>query len=297
VSASTAAPGGRIAAAAVLLGLLLAVPGRAAAQDTAADPAAVERGRQVFLAASCASCHTADETKRLAGGRALKTPFGTFYTPNITPDPQHGIGRWSFGDFRRALREGIAPDGSPFYPAFPYTSYAGMADQDVAALWAYLRSQPAHAVANRPHALDFPYDLRPLLWPWRWLFFDPAPPPAAAPAGGADPVERGRYLVHALGHCGECHTPRNLFGAMEEDSFLAGNASGPEGSEVPDITPAGIGEWSAKDIAYYLESGFTPEFDAAGGPMAEVIQESTSQLPPEDRQAIAAYLKTLPARP
>lgn len=258
-----------------------------------ADP--VARGEYVFDAAGCAGCHTAPEGERLAGGRALDTPFGTFRTPNITPDPEHGIGGWSDADFARAMREGVGPDGTVYYPAFPYTSYTAMTERDLLDLKAYLDAQPPVARANQPHDLDAPYGWRFLLPAWRLLHFEPGELPEEP--GRDAQWRRGRYLVRALGHCGECHTPRNGLGAMDEDRFLAGSEAGPEGRPIPNITPhpeAGIGSWSAGDIALLLELGMLPDGDFAGGGMNEVIEAGTSRLTPEDRAAIAAYLLSLP---
>lgn len=259
----------------------------------AADP--VARGEYVFDAAGCAGCHTAPDGERLAGGRALETPFGTFRTPNITPDPEHGIGGWSDADFVRAMREGVGPGGTVYFPAFPYTSYTGMTERDLLDLKAYLDAQPAVAQADQPHELDAPYGWRFLLPAWRLLHFEPGELPEEP---GRDPQwHRGRYLVQALGHCGECHTPRNRLGAMDEDRFLGGSEAGPEGRPVPNITPhpeTGIGSWSPGDVTFLLETGMLPDGDFVGGGMNEVVEASTSRLTPEDRAAITAYLLSLP---
>ncbi|MDF2095865.1 cytochrome c [Aquibaculum arenosum] len=268
------------------------------AEATADLSPAEERGRQVFLAASCAGCHTApDEGTFLAGGRAISSPFGTFYSPNITPHPEAGLGNWSEAEFARALREGRMPGGSAYYPAFPYTSYTGMSDADVSDLWAYIQTIEPSDQANREHDLSFPFGFRFLLEPWRLLFFEEGrfePDPALS-----EEEARGAYLVEVLGHCGECHTPRNRLGAQEQDRAFGGTATGPDGRRVANITPHedGLADWSAGDIAYYLETGFTPEFDYAGGAMVEVIETSTSQLSDADRQAMAAYLKRLAPLP
>jgi mono/diheme cytochrome c family protein len=275
--------------------------GTAAAQPSNAEPApppdveAVARGEYVFNAAGCLGCHTVKDGDRLAGGRALETPFGTFYTPNITPHPEQGIGGWSDEDFIRALREGVGPDGTGYFPAFPYTSYTHMSDADLRDLKAYLDAQPASAQENRPHDLPAPFGWRFLLPVWQALFLEEGELP---PEDGRDASwHRGRYLVQALGHCGECHTPRNMLGAMEEDGFLAGTPDGPEGKPVPGITQDpenGIGSWSEGDIAFLLEIGMLPDGDFVGGGMNEVVEQGTSKLTPEDRQAIAAYLLTVP---
>lgn len=280
-----------------LFSTVLALAAFGLAGAGAAEPD-VERGAYIFHAASCAGCHTPKDGAFLAGGRALATRFGTFYSPNITPDPETGIGDWSFAAFAQALRHGLSPSGEPYYPAFPFTSYRGIAERDLADLWAYLRSVEPVRQANRPHELSFPYSLRSALWVWRWLKFEPDAPVATVMAD--EPLARGAYLVEVLGHCQECHTPRDLLGATRPSRAFAGNPDGPEGDRVPNITPdpqAGIGAWSAEDIATYLKSGMTPDFDFAGGAMGGVIADSTSKLTDADRAAIVAYLKALPPRP
>lgn len=290
VRARARRPGWRaLAFAAVLAAAPSAV---AAAEET------VERGAYVFRAAGCHTCHTADDGPALAGGRALETPFGTFRTPNITPHDSEGIGSWGLEDFTRALRRGEAPGGAPYYPSFPYTSYAGMTDEDVAALFAYLQRREPVARTNRGHDLDFPYSLRPLLRVWRFLFFEPAR--FEADPEKSEQWNRGAYLVRHLAHCGECHTPRNFLGAPVESRHLAGADSGPEGDPVPNITPHpedGIGDWGPRDIVFYLQTGFDPDGDVAGGAMSDVIDDGTSHLREADLEAIAAYLMSLPARP
>jgi len=256
-----------------------------------ADPG---RGARIFNAGGCASCHAAPGARGearlvLSGGLRLKTPFGTFVAPNISPDPDHGIGAWSEADFVSAVMLGTAPDGRHYYPAFPYTSYARMRQEDVRDLFAYLKTLPPSERADEPHELGFPFNIRRGLGLWKLLYLSPEP----VTSGGDETVARGRYLVEGPGHCGECHTPRDPFGGLDLDRWLRG-APSPDGEgKVPDITPARL-DWSAADIAYYLETGFTPDFDSAGGAMVEVI-ENISRLPAEDRQAIAAYLKSLAA--
>ena len=277
--------------------LSLAVFAAAHGGATAAERDPAERGRYLAAAASCETCHTAEGGQPFAGGRALKTPFGTFYTPNITPDGETGIGRWTESQFLRALREGVRPDGADYYPAFPYTSFTKLADADALAIRAYLSSIPAVRQPNRPHALSFPYSWRFLLNGWKWLFFDPG---RFRPMPGRSAEEnRGAYLVTAVVHCGECHTPRNSLGAMDNDRFLAGNPAGPDGKSVPNITPdpkAGIGNWSEDEIVQVLTDGQTPNFDEVAGSMAEVVR-NTARLSPEDRRAIAAYLQLVPPVP
>ncbi len=274
-----------------LLGTLLFVGGTLGAEPPA------DRGEYLFRAAGCGGCHTDEKNKRpaLAGGPALKTPFGTFYGPNITPDPVYGLGRWNEADFVRALREGISPTGEHYYPAFPYTSYTRLADADLRLLWDYLRRQKPVAQPSTPHALPWYLRLRPLLGVWKRLFFTTG---AYAPRADRDTAwNRGAYLVEAVVHCGECHTSRNLLGAPRSGLMLAGTRDGPEDAVVPNITPdkkTGVGRWRKNEIVEYLDSGMTPDGDYAGDLMAEVIDRSTSVLTRADREAIAAYLLSLP---
>jgi mono/diheme cytochrome c family protein len=261
----------------------------------AADDAMAMRGGYLFGAADCAGCHTDAKNggKPLAGGRALATPFGTFYGPNITPDPQYGIGKWSEADFRRALREGLGPDGSHLFPVFPFPSFTGMTDQDIGAIYAFIQAQPPVAQANKPHEVKPPFGWRFLLVGWRLLFFSEGPL-KPDPAHDAE-WNRGNYLVNAVAHCGECHTPRNLMGALKTSEAFAGNPHGPDGQKAPNITPdpvKGIGKWSLEDIETLLKTGQTPSFDFVGSGMAEVVK-GTGQLTDGDRHAIAVYLKTL----
>lgn len=287
---------GRRRIAALLAGVLMLAPA-AMAMAGAPDPSAVARGAYIFAAADCAGCHTdvKNAGKPLAGGRALTTPFGTFFTPNITPDPRDGLGRWSLGDFRRALHEGVSPEGYDYFPAFPYTAFTAMSDGDIADLWAYLRTLAPVAQADRPHALTPPFGWRFLLPAWRLLFFRAGPLPPA-PGKNAE-WRRGDYLVNAVAHCGECHTPRNWLGGLERSRGFAGNPAGPDGQKAPNITPdakTGIGDWSVEDITTLLKSGQTPDFETVGRGMAEVVK-GTAALTDSDRRAIAAYLKALPA--
>lgn len=260
------------------------------------------KGAYIFKAAGCANCHT-DPGKKgknarpkgepLAGGRPLKTPFGTFYTPNITPS-EAGMGAWSFADFQRAMIKGVAPNGAPYYPAFPYTSYTGMTTADLEDLWTYLKSQKASDRANQSHELNFPFNIRALMHGWRLLFFAPGDVGDPDPSKSAE-WQRGAYLVRVLAHCGECHTPRNVMGAMDRSRELSGNPEGP-GGKIPDLSPAnkkGVVTWSREDVLEYLSSGMTPEGDFAGGEMAEVIDHSTGILTEGDRTAIAEFVKTL----
>ena len=251
----------------------------------------VTHGETVFWAAGCASCHKADDSENsleLPGGLQFKTPFGTFVAPNISSDPNTGIGDWTQAQFASAVLNGTSPDGAHYYPAFPYSSYAKMTDSDVADLWAFMQTLPAVARENEPHELGFPFNIRLSLGGWKLLFLNRE----FVAAADTPELERGRYLVEALGHCTECHTPRNALGGLDTARWMDG-APVPDGKgKTPGITPAHL-NWSAGDIAYYLETGFTPDFDSAGGEMAAVVQ-NTAKLSPEDRAAIAAYVKALP---
>jgi len=255
-----------------------------------------KRGEYLAKAGGCVGCHTEEKQDAVAfaGGRALKTPFGTFYGPNITPHPQAGIGRWTEADFVRALRAGVRPDGAAYYPAFPYTSYTNISDADLRDLWAYLRTLPQSARANQAHDLGFPFGWRFLVRFWKWLFFAPGPLPADPQRPPA--VSRGAYLVQALGHCGECHTPRNALGAMDRSRFLAGG-KGPDGKGVPNLTPTRLKKWGDGELKEFLVKGITPDGDVPAETMGEVIQNTTSQLTPEDLAALIAYLRSLPPLP
>jgi mono/diheme cytochrome c family protein len=266
----------------------------ASAQRAANDQ--IARGEYIFNAAGCLGCHTIPKGgQRLAGGRALKTPFGTFYSPNITPDRGTGIGGWTDEDFIRAMREGKSPNGTSYFPVFPYTSFTHLADGDLRDLKAYLDAQPPVPQRNKPHDVSPPFGWRFLLPVWQALFLDKGGLPDEP--GRDEQWKRGRYLVQAAGHCGECHSPRNFMGAVDHARMLAGSPTGPEGKAVPNITSdpeKGIGKWSAGEVAFLLEIGMQPDGDFVGGGMNEVVENSTSKLTPEDRAAIAAYLRTVP---
>jgi mono/diheme cytochrome c family protein len=271
--------------------LLAAAAGGATAQGGDA-----KRGEYLAKAGGCMGCHT--EAKEgavpFAGGRALKTPFGTFFGPNITPHPQAGIGRWTEADFVRALRLGLRPDGAHYFPAFPYPSYTKISDADLRDLWAYLRTLSPSDRASQAHDLRFPFGWRFLVAGWKWLYFTPGPhadDPKLSPA-----LNRGAYLVRALGHCGECHTPRNSLGGPRQDRSLAGG-KGPEGKGVPNLTPTRLKKWDDGELKAFLTTGLTPDGDVPGEAMAEVINNTTSQLTPSDLAAILAYLRSLPPLP
>ena len=255
-----------------------------------------KRGAYLAKAAGCLGCHT--EVKQgatpYAGGRELKTPFGAFYGPNITPHPGAGIGRWSEADFLRALREGRRSDGAHYFPAFPYPAFTRITDADARDLWAHLRTVPASSRANRAHDLAFPYNLRFLVGFWKWLYFTPRP--FVADAGRSPALNRGAYLVDALGHCGECHTPRTWLGGPKKAQAFAG-AKLADRSGAPNLTPTRLKKWDDAELKDFLSSGLTPDGDVVGDTMGEVIRNTTSQLTPQDLAALIAYLRTLPALP
>jgi mono/diheme cytochrome c family protein len=286
-----------IAIVALLGGLafwLLTIPQTVSAGALAPRTADLANGRTMFIAGGCSGCHAvpgADDKTRLGGGLALKSPFGTFYVPNISPDPRDGIGRWSEADFVTALTKGTSPDGRHYYPAFPYTSYQRMRIDDLRDLFAYLKTLPPVSGTVRDHDLPFPLTVRRGLGLWKLLYLDGKPfmPDPAK----SEMLNRGGYLVQGPGHCAECHSPRNLFGGIIAAQRFAGGPN-PEGKGwIPNITAKELGDWSDKDIAYLLETGQTPEGDSVGGSMAEVVRH-TAQLAAEDRTAIAAYIKSLP---
>lgn len=255
-------------------------------------------GELLFWAGGCGSCHAPAKAEgeaklSLGGGQELVTPFGTFRVPNISPDTATGIGGWSNADFVTAMVKGVSPDGRHYYPAFPYTSYQRMTVTDLIDLKGYLDTLPAVPNTVAGHDLSFPFNVRRGLGLWKLLYLDGetfTPDPSRSEA-----VNRGAYLVEGPGHCGECHTPRDFIGGPRMDRHLAGGPA-PEGEGfVPNLTPheSGLGGWSAADIAYAMETGFTPDYDTLGGSMTSV-QENMSHLPASDREAIAAYLKSIP---
>lgn len=253
------------------------------------------RGRRMFFAGGCDSCHSTPEQPdplNLGGGLELKTPLGSFYPPNISSDLADGVGAWREVDLANALLSGVSPRGRHYYPAFPYTSYQRMVPGDVADLIAFLRTLPP--VRGRPpgHKLSFPFSLRRALGIWKLLFFD-NDALAPVPSESAE-WNLGRYLVEGAGHCGECHTPRNLLGAMKPSLHLAGAPALDGKGNAPNLTGAGLAEWTKADIVEALTSGFTPEGDVLGGGMTSVVR-NLAQLPQSDREAIAVYLKSLPA--
>ena len=255
-----------------------------------------KRGEYLAKAGGCVGCHTEarEGATPFAGGRALKTPFGTFYGPNITPHPGAGLGRWSEADFVRAMREGVRPDGANYYPAFPYPSFTRITDADLRDLWAYLRSLPPSAQPSRRHELGLLYRARFTLGVWKSLYFHPGPFTPDAQKSAA--LNRGAYLVQALGHCGECHTPRNWLGGPRRERTLAGGKM-PDGATASNLTPARLKESSDAELRDVLTSGLLPDGDVLGEAMGEVVRNTTSQLTREDLDAIIAYLRSLPPLP
>jgi mono/diheme cytochrome c family protein len=295
-----------LGAAGALAFYLVTMPVTAPASALPAHTPDPANGKYMFAAGGCAECHAVPregcndlkirQAEILAGGRCLKTPFGTFNVPNISPDKATGIGNWTTLDFVNAMKHGVAPNGTYLYPAFPYPSYQRMTYEDLIDLRAYLDTLPAVNNKVPPPKLRFPYNVRRALGLWDRLYVDGktfTPDPNASAE-----INRGAYLVQGPGHCSECHSSRNLLGGIVKGTEFAG-ARGLEGKgHVPNITPSkdGIGDWSEEDIAYLLETGNLPDYDTIGEAMAPV-QRNMAKLTPEDRDAIAAYIKSLPPRP
>lgn len=261
-----------------------------------ANADAAARGAYIVHMADCAPCHTANGGVPFAGGRAFVLPFGTIYTPNLTPDPETGIGKWTDADFLNAVHRGIAPDGSRYYPAFPYTSYTLLTDQDVLAIKAYLFSLKPVKQANKPNTFAFPYNQRWLMTIWAGLF---NPDHRFRPVEGQSAEwNRGAYLVEAAGHCGECHTPRNLMQALDQRrKFAGGVAEGWNAYNISTDKVSGIGDWSAADLTAYISTGHANGHGVASGPMGEAVALSLSRLTTSDIAAIVTYLRSVPAAP
>jgi mono/diheme cytochrome c family protein len=283
------------AAAGVAVFWWLTIPATIPADVLPAHTADLANGKATFNAGGCSSCHAVPgqpDRTRLGGGLAIPSPFGTFYTPNISPDQADGIGRWSEADFLTALVKGTSPARSHYFPAFPYPSYQHAKLEDLRDLFAYLKTLPPVSGKAPDHQVPFPFDIRRNVGIWKLLFLD-GKPFIPDPARSAQ-WNRGAYLINGLAHCAECHSPRNFLGGIVASERFAGGPN-PEGEGwVPNITQKGLSDWSEKDIGYFLETGQTPDGDTIGGSMAQVIR-NTSQLSPEDRSAMAAYLKSLPA--
>ena len=283
------------ASRAILAGVLLCTASAVAHAQTNPSAETIARGRALAGAADCASCHTADPSKPFAGGKRIDTPFGAIYSPNLTPDRETGLGGWSDDDFIRALRHGVAPDGSRYYPAFPYPNFTRMIRDDVLAIRAYLATLTPFRNARRPPQLRWPLNYRVLMRGWNWLFFRP---------GIFEPNQqksaewnRGGYLVEGAAHCGACHTPKNMFGADKRGQAYGGNLiQGWFAPRLDGSDRSGLKSWSVEDVAEYLSSGRNGK-SHAGGLMAEVVVNSTSKMSDADIRAIAVYLKDLPAGP
>jgi len=272
----------------------LTTPSMMVAITEAAYTPNLANGETIFNAGGCSSCHAVPgqpDRLKLGGGLALASPFGTFYVPNISPDAADGIGRWSEAQFIEAVTRGVSPEGAHYFPAFPYTTYAHARVSDVRDLFAYLKTLAPVVGKVRDHDVRFPFNIRRNVGIWKWLFMDDKP---FAPDTARSPQwNRGAYLVNALGHCAECHSPRNFLGGIVAAQRFAGGPD-PDGKGwVPNITQKGLSDWSEKDIAYLLESGQTPDGDSVGGSMVAVIK-NTSLLNEADRAAIANYVKSLP---
>lgn len=259
--------------------------------------AQIEQGRYLARVGNCMGCHTVKGGQAYAGGAVIPTPFGAFFGPNITPDTETGIGSWSADDFWQALHNGKAKNGDLLYPAFPFTDYTRINRADSDAIYAYLLTVTPVRQANRPHELDFPYNQRTLMAGWRALYFSPGV--QENEAGESEQWNRGRYLVNGLGHCAACHAPRNGLGAIADSAGLTGGVIPGLGWYAPALTQdrqAGLGAWSAADIASLLKTGIAAH-STASGPMAEVVQNSTQYLNDADATAIGVYLASLPATP
>jgi mono/diheme cytochrome c family protein len=286
-----------VAAAVLALGALwfLTIPHTVPASALGAHTPDLANGKELFYAGGCASCHVVPKQPdklKLGGGLALRSPFGTFYVPNISSDPKDGIGGWSEAQFVTAMVKGTSPSGEHLFPAFPYTSYQRITFEDLRDLFAFLKTLPAAAGRVRDHDVPFPFNVRRLLGGWKLLFLD-GKPFALDPSKSAE-WNRGAYLVNGAGHCAECHSPRNALGAIVAGLRFTGGPSPDGQGGVPNITQFKLKNWSAADIAGTLENGDTPDSDRVGGSMVEVVR-NTSQLSAADRMAVAVYIKSLPA--
>jgi mono/diheme cytochrome c family protein len=291
----------RLLLAILLLGLLGAAafwfmtkPQVISANELPAHQPNLDNGKVMFFAGGCTSCHATpkeEDRTRLGGGMELKSPFGSFYPPNISPHPKDGIGSWTEAQFVTAMMKGTSPDGRHYFPSFPYTSYQRMTLTDLRDMFAFIKTLPPVEGRVRDHDVHFPFNVRLALGGWKWLYLDGrrfTPNPNR-------PVDwnRGAYLVNAPGHCAECHSPRNLLGAIVEEQRFAGGPN-PEGEgTIPNITQHSLSEYSEKDIVEILTTGMNPDGDNVGSSMAAVVR-NTAQLPESDRAAIASYIKSLP---
>jgi mono/diheme cytochrome c family protein len=272
---------------------VVTIPATVPASALASHTPNLDNGKTMFLIGGCASCHATpgqDDKTRLGGGVGLKSPFGTFYTPNISPDPNLGIGKWTEANFVTAMVKGTSPDGRHYFPAFPYTSYQRIGTGDLRDLFAYLKTLPAVQDNSKPHDVPFPFNIRRTLGGWKFLFLDGKP-------FEGDPTKdaawnRGAYLVNGPGHCAECHSPRNILGGIIASQRFAGGPAPDGDGFVPNITQKGL-SMSHEQVVKLLETGETPDGDTVGGEMGKVVA-NTAKLSPEDRAAIATYIKSLP---
>jgi mono/diheme cytochrome c family protein len=291
----------RLLLAIVLLGLVGAVafwfvtkPQVIAASELPAHQPNLDNGKVMFFAGGCTSCHATpkqEDRTRLGGGMELKSPFGSFYPPNISPHPKDGIGSWTEAQFVTAMMKGTSPDGRHYFPSFPYASYQRMTLADLRDMFAFIKTLPPVEGRVRDHDVGFPFNLRLALGGWKWLYLDGGrfTPDPNRPVNW----NRGAYLVNGPGHCAECHSPRNLLGAIVEERRFAGGPN-PEGEgTIPNVTQHSLSAYSEKDIVEILTTGMNPEGDNVGGSMAAVVR-NTAQLPEADRAAMATYIKSLP---
>ncbi len=273
--------------AAVVTGYCLLQPiasGDILAESTE-QPGNVANGAYLARISGCIACHTDSENNgKLVAGASLDSPYGQFYAPNLTTDAETGIGNWTLNDFARAVRQGISPAGDAYYPAFPYEFFSQLSDQDVRDLWAAFRTVPPVNQPAPPSQLSFPYSLKQGLPVWQRLF--------QLQPNAVETANRGAYLAEVSGHCAACHTPRNLFGSLRQDQWLQGIEASGETEAIPAITANALrkNNWTVEDIAYALKTGITPEGDALGGGMGEVIKHGSRFMSEADRQAIAEYL-------
>ena len=273
-------------------------PRTISAKSLSPRQADLANGQLTFNVGGCSSCHATPsrgtseaERTRLGGGLPLETPFGVFHVPNISQDEEDGIGGWSEAQFVTAVARGTSPAGAHYYPAFPYASYAHAKIDDLRDLYAYMKTLPQVSGRAPDHQLTFPFNIRATVGVWKWLFFNDAAVKGDSSQSAA--WNRGTYLVTSLGHCAECHSPRNALGGIIAAQRFAGGPN-PEGEGfVPNITQKRLGDWSEKDIAYFLETGQTPDGDSTGGSMTRVVR-NMALLPAADRNAIAIYIKSLP---
>jgi mono/diheme cytochrome c family protein len=276
---------------AVVLSASCAVP---AGAEPASDPSLVARGRYLAKAADCMPCHTSTSGKSFAGGLKMNTPFGAIYSPNITPDRDTGIGTWTFEEFKQAVHSGIRADGKYLYPAMPFDAFTGISEDDLKALWAYFRSVPPVRRLNTENELSFPFNIRFGMLAWRMLFFREQW--FVPETGKSAQWNRGAYLVEALGHCGDCHTPRNiLFGLKSQQKFAGAIIQGWNAYNITPDPKWGIGAWSDSQIGDYLSHGHADGRGSASGPMAEVVDNSLRFLTDVDIRAMATYLKSVAA--